>query len=182
LRVIGGRFGSRKLKSVPGLAVRPTPDRLREALFNVLAPTLEGTTFLDAYAGSGAVGIEALSRGAKHVILIERNAQAIGIIRENLRSLEIEKHATVVRASAASLLRDYRPDIAFIDPPYQEMNEYAKALLAISESGCPVAVAQHASRTVLENEYATMKKTRVLKQGDNSLSFYAQPAEPSTAE
>jgi len=62
---------------------------LREALFNVLAPTLEGSTFLDAYAGSGAVGIEALSRGAKRVVLIERNARAIGIIRENLRSLGI---------------------------------------------------------------------------------------------
>jgi 16S rRNA (guanine966-N2)-methyltransferase len=167
---------------VPGLAVRPTPDRLREALFNVLAPKLEATTFLDAYAGSGAVGIEALSRGAKAVVLIERNAQAIGIIRENLRSLEIEKEVTVVRGSAASLLRNYRPDIAFIDPPYQDMKEYSKALLAISESGCPVVVAQHPSRTVLENLYGTMKRTRVLKQGDNSLSFYEHAADLSTAE
>jgi 16S rRNA (guanine(966)-N(2))-methyltransferase RsmD len=164
------------------MVVRPTPDRLREALFNVLAPRLEGTTFLDAYAGSGAVGIEALSRGAKDVVLIERNAQAIGIIRENLRSLGIESDATVVRGSAVSLLRNYRPDIAFIDPPYQEMKEYAKALLAISESGCPVVIAQHASRTVLENVYGTMTKTRVLKQGDNSLSFYEQAADPSSTE
>jgi 16S rRNA (guanine966-N2)-methyltransferase len=164
------------------MAVRPTPDRLREALFNVLAPGLEGTTFLDAYAGSGAVGIEALSRGAKHVVLIERNAQAIKIIRENLHSLGIESDATVVRGSAASLLRNYRPDIAFIDPPYQEVKEYAKALLAISESGCPVVIAQHASRTVLDNVYGTMTKTRVLKQGDNSLSFYEQPADASSAQ
>jgi 16S rRNA (guanine966-N2)-methyltransferase len=182
LRVIGGRFRSRKLKSVPGLAVRPTPDRLREALFNVLAPKLGGSTFLDAYAGSGAVGIEALSRGARRVILIERNAQAIGIIRENLRSLGIEKEATIVRGSAGSLLQSYRPDIAFIDPPYQETKEYEKALLTIAESGCPLLVAQHASRSQLENAYGRMQKTRVLRQGDNSLSFYEQAADPSTAE
>lgn len=167
---------------MPGLAVRPTPDRLREALFNVLAPQMDGSTFLDAYAGSGAVGIEALSRGAKHIILIERNAHAIGIIRENLRSLEIEKEVTVIRGSAAHIVRNYRPDIAFIDPPYQEAKEYAKALLAISESGCPVAVAQHASRTVLENAYGRMEKTRVLKQGDNALSFYQQTPDASPAK
>jgi 16S rRNA (guanine966-N2)-methyltransferase len=175
LRVIGGRFRSRKLKSAPGLAVRPTPDRLREALFNVLAPWLESAVFLDAYAGSGAVGIEALSRGAKRVILVERNAQAVALIRENLRSLGIEPEAILVRGSAATLLRNYRPDIAFIDPPYEDAKEYAKSLLALSEIACPVVIAQHASRAVLEDMYGALKKTRVLKQGDNSLSFYEQP-------
>lgn len=164
------------------MAIHPTPDRLREALFNVLAPRLEGAVFLDAYAGSGAVGIEALSRGAKRIILIERNAQAVAVIRENLHSLGIEREATLVRGSATPALRNYRPDIAFIDPPYEDTNEYAKSLLALSESGCPVVIAQHASRTVLENVYGTMKKTRVLKQGDNSLSFYEQPASTLAAE
>lgn len=148
----------------------------------MLAPRIEGSTFLDAYAGSGAVGIEALSRGAKRVILIEHKAGAIGIIRENLRSLGIEREATLVRGSVATLIRNYKPDIAFIDPPYRETKEYAKALLALSEGVCPLVVAQHESRTVLENVYGTMKKTRVLKQGDNSLSFYEQSAGPSTAE
>ncbi|MBV8828029.1 MAG: RsmD family RNA methyltransferase, partial [Acidobacteriaceae bacterium] len=96
MRVIAGRFRSRLLKSVPGLNVRPTPDRLREALFNVLAPRIEGAVFLDAYAGSGAVGIEALSRGAQHAILIERNAQALSVLRDNLRTLGLEEQATVV--------------------------------------------------------------------------------------
>lgn len=182
LRVIGGRFRSRKLKSVPGLAVRPTPDRLRETLFNVLAPQLEGTVFLDAYAGSGAVGIEALSRGAKHVILIERNAQALAVIRENLRSLGIEKEATVVRGTAATWLRNYKLDIAFIDPPYEQAPEYSKSLLALSEAGCPLVIAQHASRAVLEDRYGALEKTRVLKQGDNSLSFYEYDREASTTE
>jgi 16S rRNA (guanine966-N2)-methyltransferase len=164
---------------VPGLAVRPTPDRLREALFNVLASRLEGAVFLDAYAGSGAVGIEALSRGAKHVILIERNGRALAVIRENLRSLGIEKEAMLVRGAAATWLPHYKPDIAFLDPPYEEVKEYSKSLLALSEAGCPIAIAQHASRLVLQDRYGAMEKTRVLKQGDNSLSFYelASPAE-----
>ncbi len=174
MRVIGGRFRSRKLKSVPGLSLRPTPDRLREALFNVLALRMEDAIFLDAYAGSGAVGIEALSRGARHAILIERNAEAVSVIRENLRSLGIEGEATILRGSAAVLLRTRHSDVAFIDPPYEQTTEYGKALRALSESACPVVIAQHASRMVLEDCYARLHKTRVLKQGDNSLSFYEQ--------
>jgi len=178
VRVIGGIFRSRRLKSVPGLVVRPTPDRLREALFNVLAPRLEGSVFLDAYAGSGAVGIEALSRGARQVIFIERNATALAVVRENLRSLGIEQQAMVVRGSAAVLLPNYPADIAFADPPYQETCEYAEALLALSRSGCRLAIAQHASREPLAQSYGILKRVRVLKQGDNSLSFY----EPSARE
>ncbi len=170
--MIAGRFRSRRLKSVPGLAVRPTPDRLREALFNVLAMRLEESVFLDAYAGSGAVGIEALSRGARHVILMERNQQALAIIRENLRSLAVEDEATVVRGRAAALIANYKADIAFLDPPYEQLQEYGDCLLALSAGDYPFAIAQHASRVVLEDEYGRLKKTRVLKQGDNSLSFY----------
>src|SRR5437016_2024000 len=97
MRVIAGEFRSRLLKTLPGLALRPTPDRLREALFNVLAPRIEGALFLDAYAGSGSVGIEALSRGAAHVIFFEKHPGATQIIRENLASLGIEARATVVK-------------------------------------------------------------------------------------
>ncbi len=172
MRVIAGRFRSRKLKSVPGLAVRPTPDRLREALFNVLAPRIEGAVFIDAYAGSGAVGIEAMSRGASRVILIERNAQAIQVLRENLRALEIEREVTVVRGSAPVALPNYRADIVFIDPPYDQVEQYGAALLALSHSGRALCVAQHPSKLSLEENYGDLKKFRVLKQGDNSLSFY----------
>ncbi len=172
MRVIAGRFRSRKLKSVPGMAVRPTPDRMREALFNVLALQIPETVFLDAYAGSGAVGIEALSRGAKRVILIERRAAAVAIIRENLAALAIREEVTVVRGSASVLLPNYPADIAFIDPPYDHVNEYADALLALSGTACNLAIAQHMSRVDLEERYGNLVKTRVLKQGDNSLSFY----------
>src|SRR4051795_6587044 len=100
MRVIGGKYRSRRLKSVPGLSVRPPPDRLRETLFNVLAPEIEGTVFLDAYAGTGAVAIEALSRGARHVILFERSHAAVALIHENLSSLNIAASATVCRGNA----------------------------------------------------------------------------------
>lgn len=181
MRVIAGRFRSRRLKSVPGLSVRPTPDRLREALFNVLAGRIEDCVFLDAYAGSGAVAIEALSRGARHAILIERSGKALDVLRQNLRSLDIENQATVVRGTAAVLLPAYKPDIAFIDPPYDQSNEYTASLTALARSGCPFAVAQHSSRLLLENAYGRLKKTRVLKQGDNSLSFY-EPDEFSAGQ
>src|SRR5581483_7190116 len=128
MRVIAGQFRSRRLKTVPGLAVRPTPDRLREALFNELAHRLPGTSFLDAYAGSGAVAIEALSRGARHVVLIERSAKALEVLRDNLRTLGAEDRATVVRGSAAVLLHNYSCDIAFVDPPYDQVSEYENSL------------------------------------------------------
>jgi len=172
MRVIAGRFRSRKLESVPGTAIRPTPDRLREALFNVLAPRIAGTVFLDAYAGTGAVGIEALSRGARHAILIERNRQALEVLRDNVRSLGIENEVTVVRGSASVLLPNHPADIAFIDPPYDQEPEYADSLAALSLTHCTVVIAQHSTRLTLEDQYGTLRKSRVLKQGDNSLSFY----------
>ncbi len=172
MRVIAGEFRSRKLKSVPGLAVRPTPDRLRESLFSVLAPRLDGAIFVDAYAGSGAVGIEALSRGAKHVVLIERNAGAVSVIRENLDTLGILERVTVLRGKAAPLLRAQKADIAFLDPPYDVVTEYLDSLLALSEAQCPYVIAQHTSHLTLDDRYGDLKKNRVLKQGDNSLSFF----------
>ena len=172
MRVIAGRFRSRKLASVPGLDVRPTPDRLREALFNVLAPRVEGTVFLDAYAGSGAVGIEALSRGASQVILIEKAAAAVKVIESNLASLGIGREAAIVRGNAASLIRKYEPEIAFLDPPYSQTNAYAECLEALAAGNCSLAIAQHESRFQLQDHYGSLRKYRVLKQGDNSLSFF----------
>jgi 16S rRNA (guanine966-N2)-methyltransferase len=176
MRVIAGEFRSRKLTSVPGMNVRPTPDRLRETLFNVLAPRIAGTIFLDAYAGSGAVGIEALSRGAKRLILIERRADAIATIRQNLSALGVENRATVVRGSASVLLPNHPADIAFIDPPYELAGEYRDSLLALANTSCWLAIAQHASGMTLDDRYGALQKMRVLKQGDNSLSFFERVA------
>ena len=128
MRVIAGEFRSRKLKTIPGTSVRPTPDRLREALFNILAPQIAGKVFIDAYAGSGSVGIEALSRGAQHVILFERNPEAVRVIRENLESLGIDGKATLLRGNALTLLTKHDADILCIDPPYANVRDYQAAL------------------------------------------------------
>lgn len=181
MRIIAGRFRSRKLKSVPGLQVRPTPDRLREALFSVLMPRIEGCVFLDVYAGSGAVAIEALSRGAAHVVMIERDPQALAVIRENVQVLGAEKEASVVRGNAVTLLpqmlESRKPDIVFLDPPYDRAAEYTQALAALGRAGAPYVIAQHPSRMVLAEAYEQLRKTRVLKQGDNSLSFFQSAGE-----
>ena len=161
---------------MPGLSVRPTPDRLRESLFSILAPRLPRLIFLDAYAGSGAVGIEALSRGAQHVIFIERHAGALAVLRENLRALDIGVEATVVRGSAATLLPNYPADLAFLDPPYEHTHEYAASLTALASTACSLAIAQHSSRLVLDDCFGSLAKTRVVKQGDNSLTFYERLA------
>src|SRR5579872_2288175 len=113
MRVIGGEFRSRRLKSLPGLNTRPTPDRLRETLFNVLAPGIPGCVFLDVYAGTGAVGIEALSRGARRAIFVEKSRTAADVIRENLTALKIEARAEVFTSKAATVLERIRADITF---------------------------------------------------------------------
>ncbi len=174
MRVIAGEFRSRLLKSPAGLDVRPTPDRLREALFNVLAARIEGAVFVDVYAGTGAVGIEALSRGASLSIFIEQNHAAVRIIRENVRALGLEMRAQVRHSRAAAALTRLEPlaDIVFIDPPYRLENEYKRTLTIMGEKPPPVVIVQHASRFELAESYGGLRRRRVLKQGDNALSFY----------
>jgi len=169
MRVIAGEFRSRKLASVPGVAVRPTPDRLRESLFSILMPVIDGAVFVDAYAGGGSVGIEAISRGAARAVFIERSAAALEVLRENVASLKIQGRANVVRGKAAQALGAYLADIVFIDPPYTDPDEYA-ASLAVANA--PLVIAQHASKQVLEERYGDLERYRTLRQGDNTLSFY----------
>jgi 16S rRNA (guanine966-N2)-methyltransferase len=170
MRVIAGDFRSRRLKTLPGLETRPTPDRLRESLFNILAPRIERTTFLDAYAGTGAVGIEALSRGASRAIFIERSRKAADLIRENLATLGVGARAEVIPGRAVQYLPHRRADIVFLDPPYELDNEYAEALKLLDHT--PLVIAQHASRHPLAEAYGRLTRVRVVKQGDNSLSFF----------
>ncbi len=176
MRVIAGEFRSRRLKSLPGLDTRPTPDRLREALFNVLAPQIEGSLFLDAYAGTGAVGIEALSRGARRAIFVEKNRGAVDVIHQNLAALGLENRAEVFTSKAPVVLERVRADIVFLDPPYDAEKEYLVALAALDKSGSGLVIIQHSSHAALPEEYGHLRRYRVLKQGDNSLSFYERSA------
>jgi 16S rRNA (guanine966-N2)-methyltransferase len=178
MRVIAGEFRSRRLKSIPGLATRPTPDRLRETLFNILAPRIDGAVFLDAYAGTGAVGIEALSRGARHVYFLERSRPAIEVIRVNLSSLGLQSRATVASGPVLLTLERFTADIVFLDPPYELVREYRATMDWMGEHAPPLAIVQHSVRFALADEYGALRRTRLLKQGDNALSFYM----PSVAE
>jgi 16S rRNA (guanine966-N2)-methyltransferase len=174
MRVIGGEFRSRVLKSLPGLDVRPTPDRLRETLFNILTPRIQDARFVDVYAGTGAVGIEALSRGASHATFIEANHAAANVIRENVRSLGLEARAQVRQGRADSILSGLADpiDIAFVDPPYRLEQEYERALGRLAARSVSLVIAQHATRFKPSETYGSLQRFRVLTQGDNTLSFY----------
>lgn len=176
MRVIGGEFRSRRLKSLPGLNTRPTPDRLRETLFNVLAPSIPNCVFMDAYAGTGAVGIEALSRGARRAIFVEKSRAAAGVILENLATLKLEARAEVFTSKAATVLERVRADIAFLDPPYELAAEYDTAMAALDRSETPLVVVQHSSRFAPPEAYGKLIRYRQIKQGDNCLSFYKRVA------
>ena len=160
------------MHTVPGADTRPTPDRLRESLFNILAPEIEDTVFIDAYAGTGAVGIEALSRGAARCIFIERSRTAAEVIRRNVRELSLERKTEVLQGKVLEYLRHRKADIVFLDPPYELEREYAEAMQLLDEEPHPLVVAQHSSRFELATSYGSLRRTRVVQQGDNALSFY----------
>jgi 16S rRNA (guanine(966)-N(2))-methyltransferase RsmD len=187
MRIIAGSYRSRTLASPAGLATRPTSDRLRETLFNVLAPRIEGAAFLDLYAGSGAVGIEALSRGAARVEFVERAPAALSVLKSNLAKLGVTAGFQVHNRSVGGLLRllkagkglDILFDIVFLDPPYDAGREYADTLGALGgdsvgvlASGA-VVIAEHRRKEKLEDRYGELARTRLLEQGDAALSFYA---------
>jgi 16S rRNA (guanine966-N2)-methyltransferase len=186
MRVIAGVFRSRPLEAPRGTATRPTSDRLRETLFNVLAPRIPGARFADLYAGSGAVGIEAISRGAEHVWFAESSPAATTAIRGNLAKLKIGGGYSVEDRSVAHLLRSLIKaqrllDIVFLDPPYEAAEEYsgtlsllARAHAAVLAPGA-VVVVEHQKKAPLAEKYGALEQTRVLKQGDVVLSFYVVP-------
>jgi 16S rRNA (guanine966-N2)-methyltransferase len=186
MRVIAGTLRRRTLDAPAGMTTRPTSDRLRETIFNVLAPRIEGARFLDLYAGSGAVGIEAVSRGAQNVIMVERAAPALKILRGNLEKLGLRSGVRVEAVSVTAFLKKLRPestafvfDIVFLDPPYDAQDEYALALGLLGGDASrllasnAVVIAEHRRKEKLEDRYGTLGRTRVLEQGDAALSFYS---------
>jgi 16S rRNA (guanine966-N2)-methyltransferase len=182
MRVIGGTYRSRRLIAPRGLATRPTSDRLRETLFNVLTPRVEGAVFADLYAGSGAVGIEALSRGARLVYFVDRAPPAVTAIRANLAALQIRSGFQIESASVSAALGRIAESCAiiFLDPPYEAASDYAGTLASIGQRADAllttdgIVVAEHSRKSPLAESYGLLRRYRVLEQGDASLSFYGR--------
>ena len=184
MRVIAGYYRGRNLRSPPSMQVRPTSDRLRETLFNVLAPRIAGARFLDLCAGSGAVGIEALSRGAAHATFVDRSAETCSFIELNLRQCGVPReHVEVVNSDAIDFLRHATTresatwDIAFFDPPYEI--DYALVLAFFGarvalkrKSG--VLVVEHHCDNRLHDTIGVLRRWRLVRRGESCLSFYEQ--------
>jgi 16S rRNA (guanine966-N2)-methyltransferase len=165
MRVIGGTYRSRRLVAPRGITTRPTSDRLRETLFNVLAPSIDGAVFADLYAGSGAVGIEALSRGAQLVYFVDQAPEAVAALRENLKQLMAAQGPCA---------------IIFLDPPYAASDDYTRTMTTIGKSadtllapdGIVVAEHNRQMQNTLAEQYGSLQRYRLLVQGDAQLSFY----------
>jgi 16S rRNA (guanine966-N2)-methyltransferase len=194
MRVIAGTYRSRTLRTLHGLALRPTSDRLRETLFNVIGAEIADSIFVDLFAGSGAVGIEALSRGAHHVIFAEKHRAAAAQLRANLESLGIpvvgaRDHAGESFGGTAEMFvrdacavveqltgRGAKVDFVFADPPYADAAAYQETMELLGES----PLMPPASRLILEHErkrdlppvVGQLERVRVLAQGSAALSFY----------
>ena len=181
MRVIAGQYRSRRLIAPPGNDTRPTSDRLRETLFNVVSAENPDSVWLDLFAGSGAVGIEALSRGARMVYFVESALRAAKTIRANLRNLSITEGFEVQEREALQALRALDAtavvcDFCFIDPPYDEETAYEQSLGFLSQSRLltskSIVIAEHDKHSDLSERYGALERFRRLQQGDSVLSFY----------
>jgi len=185
MRVIAGLFRSRQLKGTPPAGTRPTSDRLRETLFNVLGPVVDGCMFLDACAGLGGVGIEAISRGARFVYFVDQSRKACAMIRENLESLDVTEGYRLMASDIGKAIDLFERehivfDVVFIDPPYDRDEVYGESLLAfgtrplLADGG--LLVVEHSKRAALAETAGRLRRYRVLNQGDSTLSFYRMEA------
>jgi 16S rRNA (guanine(966)-N(2))-methyltransferase RsmD len=186
-RIIAGAGKGRRLKAAGGEATRPTASRVRQSLFDILAPEIPGCRFLDAFAGSGAVGLEALSRGAASVVLIEQGGAAAAAIRENLEALAVAGDVQVFRQDARVALpalaeQGRRFDVIFLDPPYAG-DLYERSLQTIVTSGLlapgGVAVAQHFHKRPLPERIGGLVRVRSVRVGDHLLSFFEEEGKES---
>ena len=178
MRVIAGAFKGRNLKSPPSMQVRPTSDRLRETLFNVIAGRVPESRFLDLCAGSGAVGIEALSRGAAHATFVDRSRKSCQLIESNLDLCRVpEEQRDIYCAEVVEFVKQNPSnpwDLIFLDPPYKEdyirLLEVLGSARVLNDNG--LLVVEHHHKTQLPETTGNLRRTRVLKQGDSALTFY----------
>jgi 16S rRNA (guanine(966)-N(2))-methyltransferase RsmD len=184
-RIIGGAGKGRRLKTTAGETTRPTGARVRQTLFDILAPRLAGCRFLDAFAGSGGVGLEALSRGAARVVLVDHDAGAVAAARDNARALaaaggEVQVFRQDAETAMQALADEGRRfDLVYLDPPYASALYEPLVALAgarlLEEGG--VVVAEHFHKRALPERIGALARTRQKRIGDHCLSFYARAAD-----
>lgn len=181
MRVIAGKFRSQPLTAPKGWDTRPTSDRLRETLFNVLAPRIQGAVFADLFAGTGAVGIEALSRGARQVYFAENAKTPLIALRGNLARFKIGPEATVEPRGTLPLLRHLVEqkislDIVFLDPRYRDDSAYRTTLEFLGEQPIlganAIVIAEHSHRLPLPHPFGHLSQYRVMPHGEASLTFF----------
>jgi 16S rRNA (guanine(966)-N(2))-methyltransferase RsmD len=181
MRIIAGTYRGLRLRTLKGGNLRPTSDQLRETLFDVLGPSVAGAGFLDAYAGTGAVGLEALSRGARAVVFIEHLRAAAQLIRQNLAALKIDSGFDLMTCAVLTGLerleqQGARFDVVFLDPPYEEIREYHHTLRYLARGSLllpsTLVVAEHSRYVQLEENYLSLHRSRLIRHGDAQLSFY----------
>ena len=173
MRVIAGAYKGRNLKSPSALDVRPTSDRLRETLFNVIAPRIEDARFLDLCAGSGAVGIEALSRGASYATFVDRSRRSCTLIESNVKLCRVPEEQWEIYCSEVNeFLKQTGSqwDIIFFDPPYKTDHIRTLQLMELSDNG--LLIVEHHHKTKFPETIGRLRRTRILKQGDSALSFF----------
>jgi 16S rRNA (guanine966-N2)-methyltransferase len=178
MRIIAGQFKSRRLIGTPPPGIRPTSDKLRETIFNILGPRIEGSTFLDGCAGVGAMGVEAISRGAADVYFVDQSRKAIRMIRDNLESLEIKAGFTVLEMDLSKALDmlSVQFDVAFVDPPYDREDLYFACLERFGSRELlkpeGILIIEHSKRAKLAESVGSIGLVRSLVQGDAALAFY----------
>ena len=181
MRVIAGKYRGRRLKGPEGLEMRPTGDRLKESLFGILSPVLPAAIVLDCFSGTGAIGIEALSRGAKQAVFIESLGTHCRLISENLKICGIASGARVIKEDVFGALRtlgraEFQADVIFFDPPY-DFQPYKDLLEIVFSRGLIVpsapVIIEHWRKAALPEEGQNYRRTRVVRQGDQCLSFYS---------
>jgi 16S rRNA (guanine(966)-N(2))-methyltransferase RsmD len=185
VRIIAGELRSRRIVAPPGRATRPMLDRVREAVFSSLQPRLEDATVLDLFAGSGSLGLEALSRGARHVRFVERGAPALAALRKNVDALGVRDRTAIV-AGDAMKPATWGPEahVVFLDPPYALLEDERARLLRtigslVGEHLAPAGVVVlHTPRGALADDDVGPWRARVRRYGTNDL-WYLEPAPPA---
>jgi 16S rRNA (guanine(966)-N(2))-methyltransferase RsmD len=179
MRIIAGILRGRKLFQPRGVDLRPTTDKVKEALFNILSPHLPGAVFLDLYAGSGSIGIEAISRGARHVVFVEKNKQNVLLIQKNLSQFDLTAKVTTFHGTALDFLKTNKEsfNLIYIDPPYEE-NDLSERLQTLGGSDTiaqqGVVVIEHFHKRDLPPSFEKLELFRRTRYGGTALSFYVK--------